>query len=97
MMTMSSLFRSEADRASVGPRGESRWPRRWGRVGGVVHCPETSLAAALSLFKGAAETVRLGAGFDNVRPIRDAIQQRFAQARVGNDLGPLRKRQVRRQ
>ena len=51
----------------------------------------------MSLFKGAPEAVRLGAGFDNVRAVGDAIQQGFAQARVGNDLRPLRKREVRRQ
>ena len=45
----------------------------------------TSLAAALSLFECAAEAVGLGAGFDDVRPIGDAIQQRFTQARIGND------------
>jgi hypothetical protein len=57
----------------------------------------TSLTAAVTLLECAAEAVRLGAGFDDVRPIGDAIQQGFAQAGVGNDLRPLRKRQVRRQ
>jgi hypothetical protein len=57
----------------------------------------TSLAPTLSLFERAAEAVRLGAGFENVRTVSDAIQECLAQARVRNDLSPLRKREVGRQ
>ena len=38
----------------------------------------TSLAAPLTLFESATEAVRLGASFDNVRPIGDAVEQRLA-------------------
>jgi hypothetical protein len=46
---------------------------------------------------GSAEAEAVGAGFDGVRPIGDAIQQRLTQASVGNRLSPLEKGQCRGQ
>jgi hypothetical protein len=49
----------------------------------------------LALFQGPLEPVRFGAGLDDVSPVGNAIQQGLAQPRVGKDLGPFGKRQIR--
>ena len=48
----------------------------------------------LLLLRGAAEAIRFCAGLQDVSAVGDAIEQRFAQPRVGNDLRPLGERQV---
>lgn len=51
----------------------------------------------LSLVQSAAKPIGLGASLDDMRPAGDPIQQGFAEARIGNDLRPLREGQVRRE
>ena len=41
------------------------------------------------------EPIRFGAGLQNVSAIRDSVQQRLAEARIRNHLGPFGERQVR--
>ena len=41
-------------------------------------------------FHRAPESERLRSGFDDVRAIRDAVQQRFAQPRIGKHTRPFR-------
>ena len=45
---------------------------------------------------GAAEAVGLGAGLEDVRLVRDTIEQRLAQPGVGEHLGPFGEREIRR-
>ena len=49
----------------------------------------------LAFVDGSAETVGLGAGFQDVRSICDSIQQRFAQPCIRDNLRPFGKRQIR--
>jgi hypothetical protein len=44
----------------------------------------------LSLFHRPAESIGVTAGFDNVCPIRDAVQERFTESRVRYHLRPFR-------
>ena len=50
----------------------------------------------LPSFHRAPEAIRLRAGFDDVRAVGDAVQQRLAQPRIRKHLRPLGKRQVGR-
>lgn len=50
----------------------------------------------MALLCGAFEAITVLAGFNDVRLICDAVDQRFAETCVGNDFCPLRKRQVRK-
>src|SRR5215211_7459299 len=80
---------------------------RWGSGGGTFFCGwlgigdrtvgrlRSSVTAAK--FERAAEAVRIGAGFDDVGAVGDAIEQRLAKPRVRNDLRPFGERQIRRQ
>ena len=43
---------------------------------------------------GAAEAIGIGSGFDDVGAVGDPVEQRLAQPGIGEDLGPLRERQV---
>lgn len=45
-------------------------------------------------FHGAAEAVGLASGLEDVGAIGDAVEQRFAEAGVGEDRGPLGEEQV---
>jgi hypothetical protein len=45
--------------------------------------------------QGSAKAIGLSTGLDDVRSVRDSIQQCLAQARIGKHLLPLGKRQVR--
>ena len=53
-----------------------------------------SCLACPALGRGAAEPVGVGAGGDDVRTVREPVDQRLAQPRVGDDLRPFRERQV---
>ena len=48
----------------------------------------------LAFFQGALEAIGLGSGFQDVGLVGQTIQNRFAQARIGEHLCPFRKRQV---
>ena len=56
----------------------------------------TRLAFALAPFKRPAKAVGLAAGLDNVRPVRQPVQDRLAEPGVGEHLRPFRERQVGR-
>jgi hypothetical protein len=57
--------------------------------------PLAGFGSFLLLLGRAAEAIRFGSGFQNMSPVRDAIEQRLAQPRVWYYLGPFRKWQVR--
>src|SRR5438876_8414526 len=46
----------------------------------------------LPYLQRSAETIRLGSRLDDVRPVGDAIQEGFAQARIRKHLRPFRER-----
>ena len=82
-----------------------RFPRAVGRVENLIlvfqafHGPVISTVGlvcfgSLLFLRRSAETIRFRAGFQDVCAIGDAIQQRFAEARVRNYLRPLGERQV---
>ena len=54
----------------------------------------TSLACGLAalLRQRSAEAIRLRPGFDDVRLVRQSIQQGLAQPRIGEHGGPFRER-----
>ena len=47
-----------------------------------------------SMRQSPAKTIRLAAGLDDVRPIRDPVQQGFAEPSIGDHLGPLGEGQI---
>src|SRR2546422_5431826 len=65
------------------------------RDGAVTTVPLS--LAGLALRQGAPEAEGLGAGLDDVGAVGDAVEQCLAEPGVGDDLGPLRERQVGRQ
>src|SRR5580698_9177188 len=90
-------------------RGFAGFPRAVEREGSLLLAssfPRTVISIALfhvrrffsllPLFDRATETIRLRAGFQNVRAIRDAVQQGFAQPGIRDDLRPLREWQIGR-
>lgn len=61
-------------------------------VSGVAVCVWPYLYIGLVVFEAVGmwtEAIRFGARLQDVGVIRDAIEQRFAQPGVGNDLRPL--------
>ena len=56
----------------------------------------SALIFSLPFFQRALEAVGFDAGFQDVGLVCETNQNRFAQARIGKHLCPLRKRQVRR-
>ena len=48
----------------------------------------------LALVEGPTEAIGVGARFEDVGTVGDAVEQRFAEAGVGDDLGPLGERQI---
>jgi hypothetical protein len=68
-----------------------------GGVGGhilLVGFERVSHSVFLPPFHRAPETERFRSSFDDVRPIRDPVQQRFAESWVRKHGRPLGKRQV---
>ena len=61
-----------------------------------LHLSVVGFASFLLPFERPPETIRFGAGFEDVRSIGDAVQQRFAEPGIWNHLRPFRERQVGR-
>ena len=53
---------------------------RWGGTASTVH--HTTSSALFAPFQRASEAERLCSGLDDVGPVRDPVQQRFAEPRI---------------
>ena len=83
---------------SLATPGGRRLRRNGSRAGQTCPRPGGSLSCCSLLppFHRSPKSERLRAGLDDMRPVSDAIQQRFAQSRIRKYRRPLGKRKVRR-
>ena len=78
--------------------GFSLLERFWFRFKGAPFCKGRGAAGTHSVllppFHGAPDAKRFCSGFDDMRPIRDSVQQRFTEPQVWKHRRPFGKRQV---